>query len=56
LVQLDVLDPALAALARQFYTSGDFATLLAAAGQMADLALGVSGFFEWESEEERVGE
>ena len=56
LVQLDVLDPPLGELARQFYASGDFATRLAAAGQMADLTLGVRGFFEWESGDEMVGE
>jgi hypothetical protein len=55
LAQLDALDPVLASLARQFYSSGDFATRLAAAEQIADRTLKVRGFFEWESEPEQVG-
>jgi hypothetical protein len=55
LSQLDALDAPLASLARQFYTSGDFNTRLAAAEQIADRTVLVRGFFEWESEPEQVG-
>ena len=53
--QLDALDPPLAALARQFYTSGDFTERLEAARRIADRTIKVRGFFEWESEAEPVG-
>jgi predicted nucleotidyltransferase len=55
LTQLDALDPPLSALARQFYTSGDFTTRLHAAEQIADRTVQVRGFFEWETEPEQVG-
>jgi hypothetical protein len=55
LVQLDALDPPLAALARQFYNSGEFAARLHAAEQIADRTVKVRGFFEWESEPEQIG-
>jgi hypothetical protein len=54
LAQLEALDPPLAALARQFYISEDFAARLTAAGQIADRTVAVRGFFEWESEQEQV--
>ena len=55
LIQLDALDPVLAALAREFYSSGNFATRRVAAEQIADRTVEVRGFFEWESEPEQVG-
>jgi len=55
LAQLDAYDPPLAALAREFHSSGDFTARLLAAGQIADRTLQVRGFFEWESEAEQVG-
>jgi predicted nucleotidyltransferase len=54
LTQLDAYDPPLAALARRFYSSGDYTTRLAAAEQIADRTVAVRGFFEWESEPEQV--
>ena len=54
LAQLDILDPPLAQLARQFYSSVEFAVRLDAATQIADRTVAVRGFFEWESEPERV--
>ena len=55
LSQLDALDPPLAALAREFYSSGDFTTRLSTAEQIADGTIMVRGFFEWDSEPEQVG-
>jgi predicted nucleotidyltransferase len=51
---LDSLDPSLAVLAREFFSSGDFPTRLRTAEQIADLTLQVRGFFEWESEPEQI--
>jgi len=51
---LETLDPALAKAARRFYRERDPATQRTIAEQIADRALGVRGFFEWESEPEEV--
>jgi len=54
LSQLDNLDPPLAVLAREFYSSSNFTSSLAAAEQIADRTVQVRGFFEWESEPEKI--
>mgnify|MGYP001765530049 CR=1 FL=1 len=54
LAQLDALDPSLAALAREFYSSSDFTSRLSAAEQITDHTIAMRGFFEWESDPEPV--
>jgi hypothetical protein len=49
LVELDRLDPRLAALAREYCATSQSEQRLALAGEIADLTIGVRGFFEWES-------
>jgi predicted nucleotidyltransferase len=47
-------DPALGQAARRFFTSGDFSERLRLAEQIADVTVGVHGFFEWDSAPEEV--
>jgi len=54
LARLDDLDPTIAILARDFYTSSSFSVRLSAAEQIADRTIQVRGFFEWESEPEQI--
>ena len=46
---LAALDPKLEQLARRFFQSNLVAEQIEIAGQIADLTIGVRGFFEWES-------
>ncbi|MBN2499190.1 MAG: hypothetical protein JXB38_00405 [Anaerolineales bacterium] len=49
LAELEPLDDELAALARKYFTVADTAQCFTLAEQIADLTIGVCGFFEWES-------
>jgi hypothetical protein len=51
---LQALDPPLASLSRQFYGISDLAIKFSLAESLAARILGVTGFFEWESEFEEV--
>jgi|SRR5579871_2125483 len=53
-VRLGEISPELAQAAHGFLVAGDLAARLTAAARIADLTVGTSGFFEWESEPEFV--
>ena len=48
------LDPAVGALGRRVFVDPSFAEREAAAAEIADMTIGVRGFFEWDSGAEAV--
>lgn len=51
---LEELDPALAKLAGEFYITPDFREKITIAKKIADRTIETRGFFEWESQNEKV--
>ncbi len=55
LAELAAIEPKTAAMAQQFFSSGQWEERVATAGMLMDRIIGARGFFEWESTRETVG-
>jgi hypothetical protein len=55
LAELAAIEPKTAAMAQQFFSSGQWEERVATAGMLMDRIIGARGFFEWESARETVG-